>query len=619
MIQKACKRVKNNTLAFIERQCRSPYYMQQNTNVHHAFASYFAKDDLYPFLYQLSRKMAEGNVCLYVNEVAEEDGPALPDPEILNRHELVGNPEALRPFILFEDRLYLHRFFHYERKFVAQVNALLHREQTYYQSRHDFLVQQEELIVSQLFPESKGSTPDWQLIACLNSFLNQFSIISGGPGTGKTTTVVKLLALFLLEQPDAKIKICAPTGKAKVRLEEGLRKAKRTFQHTSIPEHIADTIATLQAATIHSLLGYIPGSIHFKHHALHTLEADILIVDESSMVDMALFHKLMQAVDTNRTRVILLGDKHQLASVDAGSVFRDLCSEEEYINHFDPERAALLNQFVIDPTRQLDAAYQSENSSYPLFQHIVELQHSYRFDDQKGIGKLSKAVLHYDEMAIRDFAETPAAEVGIYPASTLQDWLQEFAALLKKEQGGYIGQRDITTALERITGSTILCAVKEGRTGVAALNEQVTRLLFHPDEVFYEERLIMVLQNQPQEGIYNGDMGIVRKDNAEKNELKVFFPQSDTGYESLSPAQILSCDSAYAMTIHKSQGSEFDSVLIVLPEQTDHQLLTRELLYTAITRARKRVIIVGDIDIVLAASAHTVRRISGIQQQFAAV
>ncbi|MNY14765.1 RecBCD enzyme subunit RecD [compost metagenome] len=114
-------------------------------------------------------------------------------------------------------------------------------------------------------------------------------------------------------------------------------------------------------------------------------------------------------------------------------------------------------------------------------------------------------------------------------------------------------------------------------------------------------------------------MGIVRKDNSEKNELMVFFPQSDTGYESLSPAQILACDSAYAMTIHKSQGSEFDSVLIVLPEQTDHQLLTRELLYTAITRARKRVIIVGDIDIVLAASAHTVRRISGIQQQFAAV
>lgn len=593
--------------------------MQQNTNVHHAFASYFAKDDLYPFLYQLSRKMAEGNVCLYVNEVSEDEGPALPDAAILTRHELVGDPEAIRPFILFEDRLYLHRFFHYERKFVAQVKALLNSESAYYKSRHDFLVQQEGLIVSQLFPDGNGTAPDWQLIACLNSFLNQFSIISGGPGTGKTTTVVKLLALFLLEQPDTKISICAPTGKAKVRLEEGLRKAKRTFKGTSIPEYIAGTIATLQASTIHSLLGYIPGSIHFKHHAAHTLDADILIVDESSMVDMALFYKLMQAVDTSRTRVILLGDKHQLASVDAGSVFRDLCSEEKYINHFDLERATLLNQFIKDPARRLNASDQSGSIAYPLFQHIVELQHSYRFDDQKGIGKLSKAVLQGDEMTIRDIVGAPAEEVGIYPFGTLPDWLQEFATLLKAEQGGYIGQPEVTTALERITASTILCAVKEGRTGVAALNEQVTRLLFHPEETFYEERLIMVLQNQPQEGIYNGDMGIVRKADPEQESLMVYFPQSDTGYESLSPAQILVCDSAYAMTIHKSQGSEFDAVLIVLPEKADHQLLTRELLYTAITRARKRVIIVGDIEVVLAASAHTVRRISGIQQQFAAI
>ena len=592
--------------------------MQQNTNIHHAFASYFTRDDLYPFLYQLSRKMADGNVCLYVNELSDDEGPELPDPAMLNNHALVGSPGEQRPFILFEDRLYLHRFFHYERKFVAQVMALLHSEAGYLPSRQDFLLQQQELISTQLFPGSPGATPDWQLVACLNSFLNQFSIISGGPGTGKTTTVVKLLALFLLEQPDAKISICAPTGKAKVRLEEGLRKVRRTFQHTSISEAIIETIASLQAATIHSLLGYIPGSIHFRHNAQHPLDADILIVDESSMVDMALFHKLMQAVDTSRTRVILLGDKHQLASVDAGSVFRDLCSEEQYINHFTPERAGLLNRFMANASCPLDEAYQSVSNSYPLFQHIVELQHSYRFDDQKGIGKLSKAVLRHEEEVIRSFAAAPGEDVGIYPAASLPEWLQEFASLLKKEHGGYIGQPDIAVALERMTGSTVLGAVKEGRTGVAVLNEQITRLLFHPDETFYEERLIMVLQNQPREGIYNGDMGIVRKDQTQ-GDLMVFFPQSDAGPASLSPAQILSCDSAYAMTIHKSQGSEFDSVLIVLPEQADHQLLTRELLYTAITRARKRVVIVGDIDTVLAASAHTVHRISGIQQQFAAV
>lgn len=588
--------------------------MQQHTNIHTAFASYFTKDKLHPFLYNLSLKMSEGNVCLSLEQMEAETTEAyVPEREVLADHPLVGTGPEVKPFILFADRLYLHRFYHYEQQFVQQIMALLQQEDTAAQLA--FLQSIKPFIREQLFAaEEKLQGTNWQMVACLNAFLHRFSIISGGPGTGKTTTVTKLLALFLTEDPNCTIQLCAPTGKAKVRLEEGLRRVRSSFKHLDLSEHILSAMEQLQAATIHSLLGYIPGSIHFKHNEKNTLDVDVLIVDECSMIDMALFHKLFKAIDTTRTKVILLGDKNQLASVDAGSVFSDLCSEAALINRFDPERAALLNEFASRPAHQLQDDAIGAPVAHPLFRHIVELQHSYRFDDSKGIGKFSKAILHNDVEAIASFFETGDDVVEWQDSTSLHHYVQQFAQKLLSDHGGYIGLPDIGTALQRMTGSTLLCALKEGRQGVYALNEQVERLLFHPEDTFYQDQLIMVSQNQPQEGIFNGDMAIIRRD--ENAVPYACFPATDEAYKSIAPLQIQAWDPAYAMTVHKSQGSEFEEVLIVLPDAKEHQLLTRELLYTAITRAKRKVVIVGDKETVLAAAARSVSRISGIQQQF---
>ncbi|RQO31651.1 exodeoxyribonuclease V subunit alpha [Taibaiella sp. KBW10] len=589
--------------------------MLQHTNIHNAFANYFTKDKLHPFLYHLSKKMSEGNVCLALDSMTTEEWEnEAPDPQVVQQHVLVGNADEVKPFILFQDRLYLHRFYHYEKQFVQKILVLVRAEVV--PERMDFLRTLRPFIQEQLFaPEAGLQSTNWQMVACLNAFLHQFSIISGGPGTGKTTTVTKLLSLFLYENRECRIMLCAPTGKAKVRLEEGLRKVRTAFHAIEIEESIIARIEQLQTSTIHSLLGYIPDSIHFKHNEHNPLEADVLIVDECSMIDMALFHKLFKAIDPLKTKVILLGDQNQLASVDAGSVFSDLCAETTLINQFDAARAGFLNEFLDHEAHRIQPESISTPHAHPLFQHIVALQLSYRFDDDKGIGKLSKAILHNDVAAINSFFEAPDEVVALHKHSALPQCVQDFSQKLLATQGGYIGIPDISEALARMTNSTILCVVKEGRQGVYALNEQVARNLFNPEAVFYENQLIMVSQNQPQEGIFNGDMALIRS-SASDGLYYAYLPKSEQEYMTITPPQIQSWEPAYAMTIHKSQGSEFNEVLIVLPEAKEHQLLTRELLYTAITRAKRKVVIVGDKDTILATAAQSIRRISGIQQQF---
>lgn len=587
--------------------------MNSGLNVHGTFAQYFSKDALNPWLYQLSKTMEAGNVCLDINQAftEEESGPK-PDPAVLPGHPLVGDEHMLRPFILHKEKLYLHRFFHYERKLVARIKALITSENT--AARKEQLLMQEQLICKELFPANdKLRTTDWQKVACINAFMNAFSIISGGPGTGKTTTVTKLLALLLADDPTLHISICAPTGKAAARLEESISQAEKNFSGTAVDPAIVQKITGLNAQTIHSLLGYIPNSIHFRHHQDNTLDTDVLIVDECSMIDIALFYKLFQAVDTRRTKVILLGDKNQLASVDAGSVFRDLCSDTVALNSFSAERAALINRFIADPAQQLPDTAIAAPMAHPLFQHIIELQTSYRFNDEAGIGKLSKAVLNNDTEAISTFLDNQDPIITIVPPEALQDQLKRAASLLYATNDGYIGLSDPEDILSKINNSTVLCALKEGKYGVHSINNFISQELFSPSSAYYPYQMIMVTQNQAREGVYNGDMGIVL---AEQGELKVCFSKSGNNYISLNPAQIMATETAFAMTIHKSQGSEFNEVLIVLPENKNNQLLSRELLYTAITRAKKKVTIIGTPEIIFEIAAKSVKRVSGIAYHF---
>ncbi|RYD98963.1 MAG: exodeoxyribonuclease V subunit alpha [Sphingobacteriales bacterium] len=592
---------------------RGVQYMNSGLNVHGTFAQYFSKDALNPWLYQLSKAMEAGNVCLDVNQTfTEEENEIKPDPASLPGHPLVGDEHMQRPFILHKDKLYLHRFFQYEKKLVAKIKDLIAAEQV--EERKQQLSRQQQLISKALFPTTDQlQTTDWQKVACINAFLNAFSIISGGPGTGKTTTVTKLLALLLAENPALHISICAPTGKAAARLEESISQAENSFSHMAIDPAIVQKITQLNAQTIHSLLGYIHNSIHFRHNQDNTLDTDVLIVDECSMIDIALFYKLFQAIDTSRTKVILLGDKNQLASVDAGSVFRDLCSDTVALNTFSAERAAFINQFIAHKAQQVTDAAIEEQVTHPLFQHIIELQTSYRFSDEAGIGKLSKAVLNNDTGAISTFLNNQDPIITILPPEALQDNLRRTASLLHAVNGGYIGLSDPQLILSKINNSTVLCAIKEGKYGVYSINNFISQELFKPSSVNYPYQLIMVTQNQARDGVYNGDMGIVL---ADREELKVYFSKAGTDYISLNPAQIMATETAFAMTIHKSQGSEFNEVLIVLPDNKKNQLLSRELLYTAITRAREKVTIIGTPEVIFEIAAKSVKRVSGIAHHF---
>lgn len=582
-------------------------------NVHSTFAQYFSKDELYPWLYQLSKTMEAGNVCLDIHQtILIEEKETKLDTNILQQHPLVGDATAQLPFILHKDKLYLHRFFHYERRLVNQIKALAANENA--EEKMGKLNTHKDFVSSGLFASSaRLDTTDWQKVACINAFINNFSIISGGPGTGKTTTVTKLLALLLMDNPHLKISICAPTGKAAARLEESISMAEKQFESINIDATIVAKITLLNATTIHSLLGYIPNSIHFKHNADNLLDTDVLIVDECSMIDMALFHKLFQAVDISRTKVILLGDKNQLASVDAGSVFRDLCSDTAALNTFSTERANYINSFIENEKQQIKGIEYTESESHPLFQHIVELQTSYRFKDDSGIGKLSKAVLNNDTETISSFFSNEDEIVKIHGLGNLNDYLHQACQMLHSTRNGYIGSKDINSILSAINNSTVLCAVKNGKYGVHSINNFISNELFKPSNHYYPYQLIMVTQNQAADGIYNGDMGVVLQ---HETSLKVYFAKTEGAYLSLDPAQIIATETAFAMTIHKSQGSEFNEVLIILPDNKDNLLLSRELLYTAITRAKKKVTILGTPEVLCAIAAQSVQRVSGIVNHF---
>ena len=585
--------------------------MEFNTKlIYRSFGGYFCQDDLQPWIAYLMEKLDAGNVCLDIRAACQQDDRL--DAKVLYNHPLVGGVDDIKPFIVFNERLYLHRFFQYEKTLAHQISKLCTNYDIH--SRMQRLKAQKCLIQQILFPPHTSlSSTDWQQVACLNAFLNNFSIISGGPGTGKTTTVSKLLALLIMDNPDCKVSLCAPTGKAAARMQESISNTMVSFKDLDIPEDIIRKISLLQATTIHSLLGYIHGSIEFKHNSNNLLKTDILIVDECSMIDLSLFYKLLQAIDTSRTKVILLGDKNQLASVDAGSIFRDLCNETVKMNTFSSERFEFINDFIEPPQNKIEPDNIMANNNHPLFQHLIELEKSFRFKDDDGIGIFSKAILYNYTEIIEQFLNKTNEQIEIHNISEFDHLLKEASQQFTSNKNGFIGLNNIEGILQKINHFAVLCAVKEGKYGVKSINNFIENLLFNPSAMFYKYQLIMVSQNQPENNVYNGDMGIVFEIDGNKD---VYFAKSKSETFKLSPAQILSWQTAFAMTIHKSQGSEFDEVLIVLPDSKENQLLTRELLYTAITRAKQKVTIIGNAELIYKIAQQSVSRISGLAFHF---
>ncbi|WP_079204206.1 exodeoxyribonuclease V subunit alpha [Pseudomonas sp. CC6-YY-74] len=519
----------------------------------------------------------------------------------LQASSLVGGDGDFTPLILDHGRLYLARYQAYERQLAEQ---LLGRAA-------DLPVVDEGQLSASLarlfaFNSSSqaGQQPDWQRLAAAQAVRRKLAVISGGPGTGKTTTVVRLLAA-LLEQPGGErmaIGLAAPTGKAAARMAEAIRNAK-----SALPVSAAVKAALPeQARTLHRLLGARGDSPQVRHHAANPLALDVLVVDEASMVDLALMAKLIDALPPS-ARLILLGDKDQLCAVEAGAVFAELCEGRG----FDAQAAADLQRItgqqvaVAQPTSRLGDA-------------VVLLTHSHRFAGDSGIGELARRINGGDVSGTLGLLKEQRSDLAWNaqptPADLLERLDQGYAPFLAAAKSA-----DPQAAFAAFNDFRALCAQREGAWGVAGINEALEARVKRRSQVasrerWYVGRPVMVRQNDYALGLFNGDIGICLHS---EHGLRVFF-ESEDGYRPFAPARLPSHDSAFAMTVHKSQGSEFSEVLLALPEQPS-PLLSRSLFYTGITRAKHKVEIWGLPARLAEAVATRAERAAGLAERLAGV
>ena len=519
----------------------------------------------------------------------------------LETADCVGRPGERQPLILDGDRLYLGRVWQEE----AKVSDGL-RERLVFLAPEDPAAFRERL--DQLFPPGERQGVDWQKLASALAATRPFAVISGGPGTGKTTTVIKVLALLLDQQPDMQIALAAPTGKAAARMVESIRSRKADMTlDTSLSERIPE-----QASTLHRLLGY-RGQRGYRHDRDNPLLVDCLVVDEASMIDLAMMARLLDALP-DQARLILLGDRDQLASVDAGNVLGDITGRGTELR-YDGETASWLTAICgLEP----DALPVSE-SAPPIASAMGLLRTSHRFRDDSGIGRLARLV---NQGAGREALETltgsePGAglqHIAPQPAerpdnTLLRQAIETFAAVCDCE--------DVASALARMGELRLLCAQHEGPLGDRAMNRLVEEGLRQKGRIIggreFAGKPIMVTVNDYELQLFNGDIGLLWYDSqAGENKLRAWFPVPGGEPRSIPVRSLPEHEPAWAMTVHKSQGSEFEEVMLILPADSDSPLLTRELLYTAITRARERVSIQATEAAFLTACHRRVQRASGL-------
>ena len=524
--------------------------------------------------------------------------------DALRHSPVVGEgPGGSEPLVLSAGRLYLRRYWVDEQRVATQVSRRV--------SHH---VPVDEAVARRwldaLFPPD--DTFDWQKFACAVALRSRLSVITGGPGTGKTYTAARLLALLWAVDPAParlRIALAAPTGKAAARLKQSISSALIELQgRVGDSLALSEWVGHLESArTLHSLLGARPGTRRLQHDAAHPLDVDVLLVDEASMVHLEMMASLLDALPPH-ARIVLLGDKDQLASVEAGAVLGDLCRGAEQ-GRYDAETlryAEAVTGQVLPPA--------FATGGPPLAQQTVMLRRSRRFDG--AIGQLALAVNEGDaaraSALLRD--RSHAAELG-WPADPAA------AVAVRLAVAGYRGcfeavrdgadPKAVLTAFDRFR---LLCAVREGAWGVVDLNAAVQRALadeglLRPSGEWYEGRPVMVTRNIAGSGVFNGDIGIALR--VPGGALRVHFLEGDT-VRSVGVSRLADVETAFAMTVHKSQGSEFEHTVLVLPEAPS-RVLTRELVYTGITRARKRFTLVSGRERAFAeALAERTQRFSGL-------
>ncbi len=575
----------------------------------------------------------EESAALHPSPPALLQGISLPEWEQqITASALVSPGEGDTPLVFSNGRLYLRRYWQYE---VAVASGILRRLQTPTAIPGD-LAQRIDGLFGPLrsVREQAKTAVHWQSVAVAMAARSAFSVISGGPGTGKTTTVVQLLGLLqgiALEQGHP-LRIClaAPTGKAAARLTESIGDAV-----AALPEGVRGAIPT-QVATLHRLLGSRPGTRHFVFNAKNPLHVDLLVVDEASMIDLEMMAALLGALPET-ARLILIGDKDQLASVEAGSVLGDLCRNAERavyqpdtVEWIAAHTGYNLNEFAGDGTA--------------LDQQISILRKSYRFDQHSGIGALARAVNAGDPNQVSAAWDEAFADISALTITSTDD--RDFYRLVldgtpsdlhvDKRGVGYRAYLErvhagpqafasedawLKAVLEAFGRFQLLSPLRKGPWGVAGLNQTTAHILFNAGlisrrEGWYAGRPVMITRNNYSLELMNGDIGIALPIGAaggsDQKTLRVVFSMAGGSFKKVLPSRLNDVETVYAMTVHKSQGSEFDHAAMVLPEAMT-PVLTRELIYTGVTRARRRFTLVGPkLDLLSAAVQRRTHRASGL-------
>ena len=541
-----------------------------------------------------SQYAVSGEVCVNLGEIAGTsvlvgvDGGEIIAPKLsswltsLRRSSVVGTNDAYQPLVLENDnRLYLYQYRNLEARLAA---ALRSRAEA-----PDFVVDPAQLnrALSIVFPVVAEEMEQREAAAL--AVRRPFAVISGGPGTGKTTTVVRVLALLQelnIVAPD-RVALSAPTGKAAARLREAMAQV-------STESEPLDVSPLSDAVTLHRLLGWRSGGRPPTYGANRAIPYDVVVVDEASMVDLALMTQLLEALPA-KARLILLGDQDQLASVEAGAVLGDICAAAE---------------------------------NKPLVGSVARLRHGWRFTQDCQIGRLATAVTNGDtNEAFATLSKSGQSDAIMRPVAKradLVDLLEEhcmdvYAEGLRLAAAG--APADVV--FNSISRLQLLAAHRSGPGGVHELNQQVEkqlalRGLLRPGATWYPGRPVLVTRNDYNLRLFNGDIGVVLPDPDQPERLKAVFAQPEEGWRAISPGRLPEHETAYAMTVHKSQGSEFNCVIMVLPERAS-LLLSRALLYTAITRATDRLEIWGSTEILEEAIRRRVRRASGLRDRLCSV
>ena len=579
----------------------------------------------------LSQATSNGHSCLGVDELADSlntEGPMTITVAALRtlllESKIVGVPEARNslPLILDDERLYLHRYFDYECRLSSSLAARSANPSGAITA--NLPAPGVLALLDRLFAgPHESDAPDWQRIAAITALLGRITIISGGPGTGKTTTVVNLLACLLEADPNCRIALTAPTGKAAARLTEVILQ-----RAGHLPETLRAKLPT-QSSTIHRLLGGTPTG-EFRHHADRRLPIDVLVVDEASMLDLALAVHLIEAVPDD-ARIILLGDKDQLAAVESGAVFAELSAQPT----FSPRRIETLSRLsgvsprmfaspptpVSSPTIHEPPPPQGPQTS--LEDSVVWLRRNYRFAAGSGIGLLAAQTRDGNAAGVlerlQDRGDPSLVWIndgGSVPSTeSIRAICDGYAAYIEAVLRAAANPRAITEAFARFR---VLCAVRDGPWGVKAINNQVSthfrRALHHALDPglrseWYPGRPVMVLRNDHVLNLFNGDIGIALPD--PYDVLQVYFPDETGKLRAIAPVRLPDHETAFAMTVHKSQGSEFEEMLLVLPAEKN-RVLSRELFYTAVTRARERLSIVANAGVIASTIETATKRVSGL-------